>query len=58
MPHCNPGVPMKPMDLDFATCDLCDTHKNDTDGAFRVLPPVFGDFGQLPKFCGPVSTVK
>ena len=49
---------MKPMDLDFATCDLCDTHKNDTDGAFRVLPPVFGDFGQLPKFCGPVSTVK
>ena len=28
-----------------ATCDLCDAHKGDTDGAFRVLPPVFRDFG-------------
>ena len=44
--------------LDFATCDLCDAHKNDTDGGFRVLPPVFRDFGGRPKFCGPVSTVK
>jgi regulator of ribonuclease activity A len=42
----------------FATCDLCDAHKNATDGAFRVLPPVFHDFGQRRKFCGPVSTVK
>ena len=24
-----------------ATCDLCDAHRGDTDGAFRVLPPVF-----------------
>ena len=31
---------------DFATCDLCDAHKGDTDGAFRVLPPVFRDFGK------------
>lgn len=46
------------MTTTFATCDLCDEHKNDTDGAFRVLPPVFKDYGQLTKFSGPVSTVK
>ncbi len=43
---------------DFATCDLCDAHKSDTDGAFRVLPPVFRDFGARRKFCGPMVTVK
>ncbi len=43
---------------DFATCDLCDAHKNDTDGAFRVLPPVFHDYGGRLKFSGPVSTLK
>jgi regulator of ribonuclease activity A len=42
----------------FATCDLCDAHKNDTDGDFRVLPPVFKDYGQRMKFAGPVATVK
>lgn len=42
----------------FATCDLCDAHKGDTSGAFRVLPPVFASFGALPRFCGPVVTVK
>lgn len=42
----------------FATCDLCDAHKNDSSGAFRVLPPVFTDFGGIPKFSGPVVTVK
>jgi regulator of ribonuclease activity A len=42
----------------FATCDLCDEHKNDTDGAFRVLPPLFKDYGGRLKFAGPVSTVK
>ena len=41
-----------------ATCDLCDAHKGDTDGAFRVLPPVFRDFGRRQVFHGPVSTVK
>jgi regulator of ribonuclease activity A len=41
-----------------ATCDLCDAHKGDTDGAFRVLPPVFRDFGRRLVFQGPVSTVK
>jgi regulator of ribonuclease activity A len=43
---------------DFATCDLCDAHKTDTDGAFRVLPPVFHDYGARRKFCGPVVPVK
>lgn len=44
--------------LEFAVCDLCDAHKNDTDGAFRVLPPVFYSYGGVDKFAGPVSTVK
>lgn len=42
----------------FATCDLCDERKNDSSGEFRVLPPVFRDFGMRRKFAGPVSTVK
>ena len=46
------------MTVNFATCDFCDAFKNDTSGAFRVLPPVFRDFGQVRKFCGPVQTVK
>lgn len=46
------------MSQPFATCDLCDVHKGDTTGDFRVLPPVFRDFGQLKKFSGPVDTVK
>lgn len=46
------------MTSSFATCDFCDEHKNDTDGAFRVLPPVFRDFGKRVKFSGQVSTVK
>ena len=44
--------------LSFATCDLCDLHKNDSSGLFRVLPPVFRDFGGILKFSGPVVTVK
>lgn len=43
---------------DFSTCDLCDLHKNDGSGAFRVLPPVFRDFGARRRFAGAVSTVK
>ena len=46
------------MQKQFATCDLCDAHKSDTSGDFRVLPPVFKDFGGVRKFCGPVVTVK
>jgi len=40
------------------TCDLCDTHKGDASGAFRVLPPVFQAYGGRAAFAGPVSTVK
>ena len=43
---------------EFATCDLCDEHKGDTSGAFRVLPPVFRDFGARRRFAGPVVTVQ
>jgi regulator of ribonuclease activity A len=42
----------------LSTCDLCDTHKSDTTGAFRVLPPVFHQFGARRAFQGPVTTVK
>jgi regulator of ribonuclease activity A len=42
----------------FATCDFCDAHKNDSTGDFRVLPPVFRDYGAVHKFAGPVVTVK
>lgn len=46
------------MAIDFATCDLCDDHKGDFSGEFRVLPPVFRDFGRVKKFSGPIETVK
>lgn len=49
---------MNQASADFSTCDLCDLHKNDGSGAFRVLPPVFRAFGGRPKFAGAVSTVK
>ena len=42
----------------FATCDLCDAHKADTSGVCRVLPPVFGSFGGVVAFSGPVVTLK
>ena len=44
--------------LQFATCDLCDAHKNDVSGDFRVLSPVFKNFGMHTKFCGEIVTVK
>jgi len=50
--------PVTPCVTTFASCDLCDAHKADFSGDFRVLPPVFKDFGQRTKFCGPVVTVK
>lgn len=46
------------MNRPFATCDLCDAHEDDTSGAFRVLPPVFRDFGPVPRFAGPVHTLR
>ncbi|HWP12153.1 MAG TPA: ribonuclease E activity regulator RraA [Ramlibacter sp.] len=42
----------------FATCDLCDAHEEDHSGAFRVLPPVFRDFGLAGSFAGQVATVR
>ncbi|WHZ12010.1 MAG: Ribonuclease E inhibitor RraA [Burkholderiaceae bacterium] len=41
-----------------ATCDLCDAHKGDASGRFRVLPPVFRNYGALQQFSGPVATIK
>jgi len=43
---------------EFSTCDLCDVNKDNTSGAFRVLPPVFKDFGARRRFTGVISTVK
>ena len=40
------------------TCDLCDAHKSDDSGRFRVLPPVFLSMGGRQRFAGPVVTVK
>jgi regulator of ribonuclease activity A len=45
-------------DAPFSTCDFCDVHKQDQSGAFRVMPPVFRDFGGLHVFSGPVYTVQ
>ena len=42
----------------ISTCDLCDVHKGDESGAFRVLPPVFQHYGGKEAFSGPVATVK
>jgi regulator of ribonuclease activity A len=42
----------------LSTCDLCDAHKSDLDGGFRVLPPIFRDYGARTKFSGTVATVR
>lgn len=39
-------------------CDLCDQHRNDSSGAFRVLPPAFRNFGGVTRFSGRVRTVR
>ena len=41
-----------------STCDLCDAHRSDASGLFRVLPPVFLSFGAVAAFHGQVSTIK
>ncbi len=41
-----------------STCDLCDAHKGDDSGAFRVLPPGLHSYGGVAAFSGPVRTVK
>jgi len=43
---------------DLSTGDLCDKHKGNADGSFRVLPPVFRSFGKRTRFAGTVATVK
>ncbi|MBC7483452.1 MAG: ribonuclease E activity regulator RraA [Rhizobacter sp.] len=45
-------------DSNLVTGDLCDAHKANTDGSFRVLPPAFRDYGKRVRFAGVVSTVK
>lgn len=43
----------------FATCDFGDLFKDDaSQTGFRVLPPVFTNYGGKAVFCGPVRTVK
>jgi regulator of ribonuclease activity A len=42
----------------LVTGDLCDLHKGDTDGHFRVLAPMYRDYGRRVRFAGLVSTVK
>jgi regulator of ribonuclease activity A len=44
--------------LTAGTCDLCDAHKDNSDGRFRVLPPLFKEYGGKTRFAGPVSTVQ
>jgi regulator of ribonuclease activity A len=57
-PYNFPNYRRQPVREIFSTCDLCDVHKNDATGEFRVLAPVFRDFGAQREFCGPVVTVK
>lgn len=42
----------------FATCDICDVHKADTSGGFRLLPPLWREFAAKASFSGEVSTVQ
>jgi regulator of ribonuclease activity A len=45
-------------DSSRVTGELCDAHKSDADGHFRVLVPVYRDYGKRLRFAGIVSTVK
>lgn len=42
----------------FSTCDFCDEHKHSDGGVFRVLPPIFQNFGAKTSFKGMVVTVQ
>ncbi len=44
--------------VSISTCDFCDAHKSDDSGKFRLMPPVFKDFGGRTRFYGQVLTVK
>ena len=41
-----------------STCDLCDAHRADASGEFRVLQPVFESYGGLTSFFGDVYAVR
>lgn len=43
---------------EFSTCDFCDKHKNSDGSVFRVLPPIFQNFGAKKSFKGMVITVQ
>lgn len=50
---------MSLLPLAFSTCDLCDAHKGDESGAFRVLPGgLYRSYGGHVDFAGPVATVR
>lgn len=42
----------------FSTCDFCDAHKDDLSGNFRLLSPLFKDYGGVSRFCGEIVTIK
>lgn len=42
----------------FSTCDFCDIYKSLDSSVFRVLPPIFRNFGALASFKGRVATVQ
>jgi regulator of ribonuclease activity A len=42
----------------LSTCDLCDAHRDDADETFRILPPIFRDYGAQHRFHGNVVTVQ
>ena len=46
------------MAIEFSSCDLCDAHKDDHSGTFRVLAPVVHDYGGQQAFAGCVVTVR
>lgn len=57
-PLANPPAESAGTGAVWATCDFCDAHKDGSDPGFRVLPPVFRDFGAQPRFAGEVATVR
>jgi regulator of ribonuclease activity A len=43
---------------EFSTCDFCDENKNSDSNVFRVIPPIFQNFGAIAFFKGRVATVQ
>lgn len=46
------------MSTSFATCDLCDPHRDGASAGFGVLPPVFRNFASPAPFSGQIVTVQ